>query len=260
MGPRVRFSLLLLTLTIFSSQAIFSEQCAPSQDAAAKKPPEKVQKVIYLSNIAQPTDTQDLVNALRAILDIQRVQHVIGSQIIIVSGTPEQVAMAEKLAAELDKDKKRFAGLGYRIDLKIQPEGDKKSRPRLYSLVTDPRQSAHVTIEKQPPPPVPNEAGSENKPIETRVLPDPNNARNIECHIITENERTIELSVDAAFASDAANEANGRPLPLLKIRAHVTVELDKPTVISRIDDPDGSYTVELTVTRMKEMKETKDKS
>jgi hypothetical protein len=42
--------------------------------------------------------------------------------------------------------------------------------------------------------------------------------------------------------------------PLLRSRVVVTVELDKPTVISRIDDPDGnsSFTIELTATRIKE--------
>jgi len=246
MGPRVRFSLLLLTLTISLSQ------CALSQDTAAKKPPERIQKVIYFSNISQPTDVQDVVNALRVILEIQRVQQVLGSQIIIVEGTPEQVAIAEKLAAEIDKDKKRFASLGYRIDLKIQPEGDKKSHPRLYSFVTDSRQIARVSIEKQEPAPVQNDSASGTPVSGTRVLPDPNNVRNIECHIITENERTLELSVDAAFASDGANEPSGRIPPLLRVRVHVTVELDKPTVISRIDDPDGSFTIELLATRLKD--------
>jgi hypothetical protein len=42
--------------------------------------------------------------------------------------------------------------------------------------------------------------------------------------------------------------------PLLRVRENVTVELDKPTVISRIDDPDGdrSFTIELTATRIKD--------
>src|SRR5215475_13679780 len=67
-----------------------------------------VDKVLYFSNISQPSDLQDVVNAIRVIPEIQRVQQVIGAQIIIIAGTPEQVALAEKLAAEIDRDKRRF--------------------------------------------------------------------------------------------------------------------------------------------------------
>jgi len=144
---RTRFAALLLISLILPSRWLFAQEAAAkrSTDSAATEPttaegkatfskthcdvPSRVQKVLYFSNISQPIDMQDVVNVMRAIVDIQRVQQILGSQIIIVEGTAEQVAMAEKLAAEIDRDKRRFGGLGYRIDLKIQEsEGDKKLR------------------------------------------------------------------------------------------------------------------------------------
>jgi hypothetical protein len=268
MARRAGFALLLLTLVIFPSP------CVLSQEATAKKPTENaapeqttiesntkfsrthcevpscVQKVLYFSNLSQPADFQDVVNAMRVIAEIPRVQQILGAQIIVIEGTAEQVAMAERLAAEIDKDKRRFGGLGYRIDLKIQEsEGDKKLHSRLYSFVTEARQAARVSIGRQAPAQVQNEPASESKQPS-----DASNARSIECRILAENERRLELSVEAALASDTTNQPSGGTPPSLRIRVHVTVELDRPTVISRIDDPDGdrSFTIELTATRIKD--------
>lgn len=268
MAPRTRFAALLLIFAILPPWWLFSQETTakkPTESAAPEQAttesnarfsrahcdvPSCVQKVLYFSNISQPVDMQDVVNAMRAIAEIQRVQQILGAQIIIIEGTSEQVTLAEKLAAEIDKDKRRFGGLGYRIDVKIQEtEGDKKLRSRLYSFVSEARQTARVSIGRQTPAQVPSEPASE-----TKQPPDSSNARGIECRILAENERTLELIVEAAFSSDTTHEPGGGAAPLLRSRVHVTVELDKPTVISRIADLDGdsSFTIELTATRIKE--------
>lgn len=268
MATRTRSAALLLIFLIIPSRWLFPqeatakkpiESAAPEQSTTDSKAtfsrthcdvPSCVQKILYFSNISQPVDMQDVVNVMRAIVDIQRVQQVLGSQIIIIEGTAEQVAMAERLAAEIDKDKRRFGGLGYRIDLKIQESGgDKKSHSRLYSFVTEARQTARVSIGGQAPAQIQKESSSE-----TKQPSDSSNAHSIDCRILAESERTLELSVEAEFISEAPRESGGGVPQLLRSRVHVTVELDKPTVISRIDDPDGdgSFTVELTATRIKQ--------
>ncbi len=256
MPRRPGFALLLLALAVFPSR------CALAQEAAAADGNAKlsrthcevlsscVRKILYFSNVSQPTDLQDVVNAIRVIADIQRVQQILSGSILVVEGTPEQVALAEKLADAIDKGKRRFGGLGYRIDLKIQEsQGDKKLHSRPYSFVTEARQTATVSIKRRTPAPVPQEPATEAKPPS-----DPSPSRSIECRILIENERTLELSVEAEFASDVTNDSSGATPPLLRVRENVTVELDKPTVISRIDDPDGdrSFTIELTATRIKD--------
>lgn len=212
--------------------------------------PDCVQKVLYFSNLSQPTDFQDVVNVMRAIADIQRVQQLPTTRIIIIEGTAEQVVIAEKLAAEIDKARRRFGGLGYRVDLRIQEsEGEKKLRSRLYSFVTDTHDIARLGLGRQPSAQVQNEPAPENK-----QSPELGNTRSIECRILAENERTLEMNLDTAFASDTTHEGSGGAQALLRVRVHVTVELDKPTVISRIDDPDRdrSFTLELTASRIKE--------
>jgi hypothetical protein len=268
MSRRPGFALLLLASVIFLSRFASSQEATankPSENGAADKGtadsssrsskthcdiPSCVQKILYLSNISQPTDLQDTVNAIRVIGDLQRVQQVFGSSIIIVEGTAEQVAIAEKLAAAIDKDKRRFGGLGYRIELKIQEsEGEKKSRSRLYSFVTEAHQAATVGIKRRAPAPVSKDAAADAKPPA-----DYSNSRSIECRILAENEHTLELSVEAEFASDPTSDPGTGTSPLLRIRENVTVELDRPTVVSRIDDPDSdrTFTIELTATRIKD--------
>jgi hypothetical protein len=256
MARRAGLAPLLLALVVFPSRWTLA-QGAPAAEGTAKASKTHcevlsscVQKVLYFSNVSQPNDLQDVVNAIRAIGDVQRVQQILSGSIIIVEGTPEQIALAEKLADAIDKGKRRFGGLGYRIDLKIQEsQGDKKLHSRLYSFVTEARQAATVSIKRRAPLQVPQEPASEAKPPS-----DPNPTRSIECRILIENERTLELSVEAEFASDATSDSAGSTSPLLRVRENVTIELDKPTVISRIDDPDGdrSFTIEVTATRIKD--------
>ena len=120
---------------------------------------------------------------------------------------------------------------------------------RLYSFVSEARQTARVSSGRQTPAEVPSGPASD-----TKQPSDSSNARGIECRILAENERTLELMVETAFSTDTSHEPSGGTAPLLRSRVHVTVELDKPTVISKIADPDGdsSFTIELTATRIKE--------
>jgi len=45
------------------------------------------------------------VNALRQILEISRIQPLPSEGAIVVRGTPDQVALAQKLVSDLDKSK-----------------------------------------------------------------------------------------------------------------------------------------------------------
>jgi general secretion pathway protein D len=64
---------------------------------------QSVLKTFYLTNISQPTELQDVVNAIRAVLDVQRVQQLLSQNAVVVRGTPDQIALAEKLVEDLDK-------------------------------------------------------------------------------------------------------------------------------------------------------------
>ncbi len=64
---------------------------------------QSVVKTFYLQNLSQPTELQDVQNTLRQILDIQKLTPLNSQGAIVVRGTPDQVALAEKLVSDLDK-------------------------------------------------------------------------------------------------------------------------------------------------------------
>jgi general secretion pathway protein D len=83
-----------------TSNTIFVASDTPSK---RKELEQSVIKTFYLSNLSQPTELQDVVNALRTILEVSRIQQLPTQGAIIVRGTPDQVALAEKLIGDIDK-------------------------------------------------------------------------------------------------------------------------------------------------------------
>src|ERR1022692_1935149 len=75
---------------------------AADTPAKRKELEQSVIRTIYLTNLSQPNELQDLVNILRTLLDTQRLQQFPSQQAIVVRGTPDQIAMAEKLIEDLD--------------------------------------------------------------------------------------------------------------------------------------------------------------
>src|SRR6202023_350963 len=78
-----------------------------AQDNPAKRKDveQNVIKTFYLANLSQPTEVQDVVNALRQILEISRIQPLVSQGALVVRGTPDQIALATKLVGDLDRSK-----------------------------------------------------------------------------------------------------------------------------------------------------------
>jgi general secretion pathway protein D len=64
---------------------------------------QNVVRTFYLSNLSQPTELQDLVNTIRTIVEVNRVQQLPTQGAIVVRGTPDQVALVQKLIDDIDK-------------------------------------------------------------------------------------------------------------------------------------------------------------
>ncbi len=78
---------------------------AADTPAKRKELEQSVIRTFYLNNLSLPNELQDLVNILRTLLDTQRLQQFPSQQAIVVRGTPDQIAMAQKLIEDLDKSK-----------------------------------------------------------------------------------------------------------------------------------------------------------
>lgn len=62
-----------------------------------------VVKVFYLNNVVKPQDLQEILTAVRTISDIRRIFPMQAQNAILVRGTTDQVALAEKLINDIDK-------------------------------------------------------------------------------------------------------------------------------------------------------------
>src|SRR5579864_7338123 len=78
-----------------------------AQDTQAKRREleQNVVKTFYLGNVSGPTDLQDIVNAIRTVLEVQRIQQIPSQSAIVIKGTPDQLALASKMIDDIDKSK-----------------------------------------------------------------------------------------------------------------------------------------------------------
>lgn len=62
-------------------------------------------KTFYLSNACAPSDIQDVQTTIRTVLELQKVTPVNSQCALIVRGTPDQIALTEKIIGDIDKSK-----------------------------------------------------------------------------------------------------------------------------------------------------------
>src|SRR5580698_1163075 len=96
---------------------------ATDNPAKRKELEQSVLKTFYLENLSQPTELQDVVNAIRAVLDVQRVQQLLSQNALVVRGTPDQIALAEKMVDDLDKARPEII-----VDIAVLQVSKDKSR------------------------------------------------------------------------------------------------------------------------------------
>ena len=111
---------------------------AQDNPAKRKELEQSVLKTFYLTNLSAPTELQDVVNAIRAVLDVQRVQQLLSQNALVVRGTPDQIALAEKLVEDLDKARPEVI-----VDIAVMQVSKDKSR----TLGLSPPTSATVTLQ-----------------------------------------------------------------------------------------------------------------
>src|SRR2546423_13859 len=111
---------------------------ASDTPAKRKDIEQSVIKTFYLANLSQPTELQDVVNALRQILEIARIQPLPSEGAIVVRGSPDQIALAGKLVDDLDRSKPEVV-----VDVAVMQITKDKSR----TLGISPPTSATVQLQ-----------------------------------------------------------------------------------------------------------------
>src|SRR5207302_6783209 len=111
---------------------------AADNPAKRKELEQSVLKTFYLTNLSQPTELQDVVNAIRAVLEVQRVQQLLSQNALVVRGTPDQIALAQKLVEDLDKARPEVI-----IDIAVMQVSKDRSR----TLGLNPPTSATIQLQ-----------------------------------------------------------------------------------------------------------------
>jgi general secretion pathway protein D len=78
---------------------------ASDTQAKRRELEQNVIKTFYLGNVGTATELQDIVNTIRTVLEVQRIQQVPSQNAIVIKATPDQLALAQKLVEDIDKGK-----------------------------------------------------------------------------------------------------------------------------------------------------------
>ena len=111
-----------------------------AQDTQAKRREleQNVVKTFYLGNVSGPTDLQDIVNAIRTVLEVQRIQQIPSQSAIVIKGTPDQLALAQKMIDDIDKSKPEVI-----VDVVVE----QVRRDKLRNLGITPPQNLQVALQ-----------------------------------------------------------------------------------------------------------------
>jgi general secretion pathway protein D len=77
----------------------------PDQPQKRRENEEQIVRTFYLSNTVQAQDLTEVVTGLRQLLDLKRIQQLNAQNAIIIRDTPDKLAIAQKMLADIDKAK-----------------------------------------------------------------------------------------------------------------------------------------------------------
>ena len=102
-----------------------------------KEMQDTVMKTFYLKNVSTSNDLQEAANTLRSILDLTKLQMIPNQNALILRGTPDQMVLAQKLIADIDKPKPEVV-----IDIAVL----QVSRDRIKTIGVNPPTSASIVM------------------------------------------------------------------------------------------------------------------
>src|SRR6202140_230911 len=181
---------------------------AQDNPAKRKELEQSVLKTFYLSNLSQPTELQDVVNAIRAVLDVQRVQQLLSQNALVVRGTPDQIALAQKLVDDLDKA---------RPEVMIEIAVMQVSKDKKHTYGINPPTSATVTLQNNINTTTPTTTTTNGT---TTVTPTSNSSNQLNLNQLGNlNATDFTVSIPAANLSALMSDSDTKLLQNPQIRA-----------------------------------------
>jgi general secretion pathway protein D len=174
---------------------------AQDNPAKRKELEQNVIKTFYLSNLSQPTELQDVVNAMRTILEVSRIQQLPSQGAIVVRGTPDQMALAQKLIDDLDKAKPEVL-----VEVAVM----QVSRDKMHNLGINPPTSATVALQSNITQ-APAAAGGVTQNTQSTGTPNTINLNRLAALDATDFQVTIPQATATALLSDSTTKLIQNP-------------------------------------------------
>jgi type II secretory pathway component GspD/PulD (secretin) len=225
-----------LALMLFATNA--GAQTATTEQKSESKPVPDTYQTLYVTNLTQQHDANDLVTALRNMLPRAKLYYVQSQGAVSIRATPEDMVLAQKMLSDLDRDRK-----GYRITYTItETDNGRKTGTQHFTLMV---LSGEKTVLKQ---------GSK-MPIVTGTSDSPTPGTQVQYLDVGLN---IEASLDGdrlrtkVEQSSIAEEKSGMGAqdPILRqtvLEGMSTLSQSKPVVLGSLDVPGSTRHQEIEV-------------
>ena len=184
---------------------------AADNPAKRKDLEQSVIKTFYLSNLSQPTELQDVVNAMRQILEISRLQALPSEGAIVVRGTPDQIALAQKLVGDLDRAKPEIV-----VDVAVMQINRDKKR----TLGINPPQNMSIALQPNINNNTTTTTDQNGNPITTPTTGSNGSNGSINLNSLANlNATDFQVTIDSATVSALFSDSNTKLVQNPQIRA-----------------------------------------
>jgi type II secretory pathway component GspD/PulD (secretin) len=129
-------------------------QCVRAQEAEEPKPcpakapaPAESTVTVYLKNVSQVQEANDLQTAVRNMVTRAKVYYNQSANAIMLHGTADDLAIAQKVIADLDLPKKAYR-LKYTVEMM---DGTKTATTQHYALIATPGERAQLKLGNRVP-------------------------------------------------------------------------------------------------------------
>ncbi len=135
-------------VAITLATAYFGMTTVIQAQAADEKASPEIYQTLYLTNLTQQNDANELLSDLRNMLPKAKTYYVPSQSAISMRGSPDEIALAQKILSDLDKTKKIYR-LTYTM---TEKDGGKTIGVQRFSLIvasgsrTDFKQGSRVPI------------------------------------------------------------------------------------------------------------------
>ena len=226
---------------ILAMASVGLSAAAQTQPPDSKGAPETYQ-TLYLTNLTQPNDANEIVSDLRNMLPNAKLYYVASQGAISLRGSAEEIALAQKILSDLDKTKKIYR-LTYTM---TEKDGGKTIGLQHFSIIiasgsrTDFKQGSRVPVATRSP-------TSENSPSEVTYL-DVGQEIDASLDGYLDGVRLRTKVVQSSIAEDKS--LVGTQTPVIRqttLEGTSTLVQGKPLVLGSLDVPGSTRHQEVEV-------------